>query len=188
MADSIPRSRPRLRDLFNRQGNDIIGFFSEFVPLVDSTISLRVLLAYVFFELERGQSLTLYLGARKIQRTDADLTWKALNNQHITRETFLKFFNTIYSFDLPQTVIEIIKPAEKTRDKLMHGKDVAEAEVRGAIARVIQYSKAINDLMDSKNIHFHPFSADLRGFAGRCESLEKATSRWILKGMGFEIR
>ena len=187
MPINIPPSRPGLRNLFNTLGSDITGFYSEFNDLVDSTLPLHVLLAYVFFRLEQGQLLALYLGSRKLQRTDSELTWKALDSQRIDRETFLTYFETIYSFPIPQPIREIIVPAEKIRDRLMHGKIVTDPNLREAIARPLYYSLEINNLIAQKINGLRPFVSDLRGVIGRLESLDKPTSRWILKGMGFQL-
>ncbi|MGE0294996.1 MAG: hypothetical protein AB7P97_21830 [Hyphomonadaceae bacterium] len=181
------RSRPGLRNLFDACDEDVKSFFAEFRSLVDSGFSLNLVLAYAFFRLEQGQIQALYCGTRKLHKTDADLTWTALDTQHITRDAFRKYFETIFGLALPRDVIEIIDPAETTRDRLMHGKDIDEAELREAISRVLHYATAMNRFLDDRRVGFRPFTGDLRGFVGRLESLDKATSRWILKGMGFNI-
>ena len=187
MPITIPPSRPGLKNLFNTLGDDITGYYSEFNNIIDSTLSLHVLLAYMFFRLEQGQLLTLYLGSRKLQKTDSELTWKALDSQQIKRESFLTYFETIYSFPIPQHVREIIVPAERIRDRLMHGKDVTDANLREAITRPLYYSLEMNNLAAQKMNGLRPFVPDLRGAVGRLDSLDKSTSRWILKGMGFQL-
>jgi len=67
----------------------------------------------------------------------------------------------------------------------MHGKAVDEPSMRDAIYLVLKYVADLNTLVgDEKKLGFRPFS-DRRGFAGRQKSLDKAATRWILKGMGF---
>jgi hypothetical protein len=158
-----------------------------FRRLVESDFSLEVLLAYTFLRLEQGQHMALYCGARKLHKTDGELTWRAIDSQHMIREGFHKYFETIYGAALPQDVRDIITPAEKIRDRVMHGKGLDPAELREAISRTLQYADHINRFLDQRNVGFRPFCGDLRGFVGRLESMDKATSRWVLKGMGFQI-
>jgi len=187
MPIEIARSRPGLRNLFDTFDNDIKTYFDEFRALVDSTFSLHVLLAYCFFRLEQGQRITLFCGARKLHKTDSELTWKAIDGHYMSRENFQRFFEVIFSAGIPAPIQEIIKPAEDIRDRLMHGRGLDEGEVREAISRVLHYASAINGFLDSRNAGFRTFVGDLRGFVGRLEALDKSTSRWILKGMGFQL-
>ena len=183
----IAASRPGLRNLFDKMDPDIGAFFDEFRALVESDFSLQVVLAYVFLRLEQGQHVALYCGARRLHKTDGELTWRALDSQHMLRDTFHKYFEAIYGAALPQGVRDIINPAEKIRDRLMHGKDFDSGELREAISRTLQYADHLNRFLDGRNVGFRPFCGDLRGFVGRLESMDKATSRWILKGMGFQL-
>jgi hypothetical protein len=185
MTIDIARSRPGLRNLFDGFDEDIKAYFWEFRALVESDFSLQVILAYSFFRLEQGQRTALFCGARKLHKTDSDLTWKAIDGHHMSRENFQRFFETIFGVAIPTDIQDVIKPAENIRDKLMHGRGLDEGEIREAICRVLHYADRINELLDSSSAGFRPFVGDLRGFVGRLEALDKSTSRWILKGMGF---
>jgi len=187
MVIEIARSRPGLRNLFDGFDENIRAYFSEFRGLVDSAFSLDVVLAYVFFRLEQGQRMTLYCGARKLHKTDSELTWNAIDTQHLTREAFQKCFESVYGVPIPPALLDIIVPAEKIRDRLMHGRDLDDAGLREAISRVLYFADGINQFLEAQKVGFRPFVGDLRGFVGRLDSLEKPTSRLILKGMGFQI-
>jgi len=186
MPLEIARSRPGLRNLFDGYDDNIRNYFSEFRTLVDSQFSLEVLLAYSFFRLEQGQRIALYCGARRLHKTDSDLTWRAIDGQHMIREVVQKFFQTIFGEALPRDTQEIIEPAEKIRDRLMHGRGLDESEVREAVSRVLYYAQQMNEFIQAR-AGFRPFVGDLRGFVGRLEAQDAATSRWILKGMGFNL-
>ncbi len=187
MTIEIARSRRGLRNLFDTFNEDVKAFFSEFGPLVESDFTLQVILSYTFFRIEQGQHVTLFCGARKLHKTDADLTWQAIDSQHMTRDSFQRYFANIFGVALPGDVREIITPAETTRDRLMHGKTVSEPLLRDAISRTLHYADQLNRFLETCNVGFRPFCGDLRGFVGRLESLDKSTSRWILKGMGFGL-
>jgi hypothetical protein len=106
----------------------------------------------------------------------------------MTRDAFVDFFQKIFGFPIDDDTADCIAKAEKIRDLLMHGKDVSEPQKREAISRVLHYAERMNTLIATKpSIGFRPFTPDLRGVIGRLEAQDKNTSRWILKGMGFQI-
>ena len=188
MPIAIPASRPRLRKLYDTLPPEARGFFGEVPGLLDADLSLDIVLAYVFFRVEQGQHLTLYCGARKLHKTESTLTWQALDDHHMTRDEFRSLFKTIYGFPIHKDTLDCIARAETIRDRVMHGKRVTEADKREAIARVLQYASLMNQQVSvTEAAGFKPFSKDLRGFAGRLPHLDKATTRWILKGMGFSV-
>ena len=188
MTVEIAKSRRGLRNLYDSLPVEVRGFFAEIPGLLDSKASFDIILAYVFFRMEQGQHQTLYCGARKLHKTESSLTWQALNVHHMTRDSFLDMFKTIFGFTVDATTMKCIAKAENIRDRVMHGKRVSDADGREAISRVLQYAHRMNYLIaDQKHVGFRPFVHDLRGFTGRLESLDKSTTRWILKGMGFNM-
>ena len=68
---------------------------------------------------------------------------------------------------------------------VMHGKQASDALLRNAIARVLEYAEAVNAQLLS-GFALEPFGS-LKGFAGRAKKLDKRTSRFMLKGMGFGL-
>lgn len=74
---------------------------------------------------------------------------------------------------------------ESTRDKVMHGSEPTEAVMRRAIADVLDYAKEFNEFVKTLAV-FPPFG-DLRGFHGRGSRLNPATTRLVLKGLGFNL-
>lgn len=183
-----PKSKKGLIAFYNAMPSELKAFFPELPQLVNGGFSLDVSLAYVFFRLEKGQRLALFCGARKLHQTESTLTWKAIDSHELTRAGFRELFTTIFGYDLNKQASEDIKGAEAIRDDLMHGREVSEAKKREAIALALDYAKAMNTLVGvTKKSGFKPFSGDLRGFVGRLSSLDKSTTRWILKGMGFKL-
>jgi len=76
--------------------------------------------------------------------------------------------------------------AEKTRDRVVHGKDVTDSELRGAIADVLEYAEKFNaEVNDTAG--FRPLG-NMRGFKGRAEPLDKRTTKWLMRGLGFGIQ
>jgi hypothetical protein len=189
MTIPIPKSRPGLKKLYEGLSGEVKGFFFDIPALVKSNFSLDIILAYVFFRLEQGQHQALYCGARKLHKTESDLPRTPIDVQHMTRDTYCKMFENIFGFSIDDNTLNSIKKAEEIRDRLMHGKAVSEPDKRAAISRVLNYAERINVLIHNKHgCGFKPYDPDLRGFTGRLERLDKSTTRWILKGMGFSIR
>ncbi len=184
----LPKTKKGLLAFYNSMPREVQAFFADVPHLVSGGFSLDVSLAYIFFRLEKGQRLALFCGARKLHKTESSLTWKAIDSHELTRNGFRELFRTIFGYDLSEQASGDIKRAEAIRDDLMHGRDVSEAKKREAIALALDYARAMNNLVaNTKKSGFKPYSSDLRGFVGRLASLDKATTRWILKGMGFKL-
>jgi hypothetical protein len=142
-----------------------------------------VSLAYIFFETEKAQNRVLYGGVVKLHRGNAKTVENLVYAAHIKRESFLTLFRNVFDKELSQPVVSKLKVAEKTRDKLLHGKKVTDASLREAIADVLDYADAMNNELDIL-AGFKPFG-DMRGFKGRKEALDAKTTRWLMKGLGF---
>jgi hypothetical protein len=104
-----------------------------------------------------------------------------LDSLHITRDSFLKHYETVFGQAMPAPTVAKLKFAERVRDKTVHGKTVSDADFRQAIVDVIDYAASFNTHVDSR-AGFEPFG-DMRGFKGAGQPLEKTTTRWLLKGL-----
>ena len=105
----------------------------------------------------------------------------------MSRANFQKYFQTVFGVAIPQSIQDIVEPAEDRRDRLMHGRNLGDPQVREAISRVVNYANELNVFLDSRRVGFRPFCADLRGFVWDEQVLEPGTSRRVLKGMGFDL-
>ncbi len=188
MAVQIPKTRKGIKKLHASSPVEVQSFFADLPALIDSAFSLEIVLAYVFFRVEYGQRLTLYCGARKLHKTESSLTWKAIDAHDLTRKGFKELFQTIYGFAVSKAAADSLADAVGIRDRLMHGKGLTDREKREAVSKVLHYAEQMNELIAvRKTLGFRPFCGDLRGFVGRLGVLDKSTTRWILKGMGFTI-
>ncbi|MDH5542032.1 MAG: hypothetical protein OEY64_03610 [Nitrospinota bacterium] len=182
---SGPTRTDGLRTYFGNKSDYVRNFFEKVPVLIDSSLGIDIVLAYVFFRLEYGQRLILYSGVRKLHKTNSELTWDAIETHDLKRKDFMNLFKIIYGFPIKKYAKDDLKIAEKFRDYLMHGKDIKTTQMIEAIGRVLDYSSKINEQVDQK-CGFKPFS-NLRGLTGAGKSLDKSTSRWVLKGMGFNL-
>lgn len=170
---------------FGRCSTEVKGYFPHLPKLVEQ-FPLDVCLAYMFARMEQGQNLALYCGIVKVHKADATLAWQGIQSHHITRDEFRKKFRVVFSADPAKAAQKDLAVAEKVRDAVMHGKSVNDAQKRDAVAAVFWYAEEINKQLDSV-AGFKPFRPSLKGFKGRARSLDKNTTRWILKGMGFDL-
>ncbi len=161
---------------------DVKKYF-DLLPQLIKDYPHSVSLAYVFFQTEKAQNRVLYGGVVKLHRGNASTVENLVSAAHITRESFILLFKNIFDRELPQTIATKIKVAEKTRDKLLHGKKVTDASLREAISDVLDYAESVNTEIDSL-AGFKPFG-DMRGFKGRRETLDPKTTKWLMKGLGF---
>lgn len=168
-----------------RDCSDEVRIFFEYLPKLIDEFPMHVCLAYVFSRMELGQNMALYCGAVKIFRANSEIAKSAVGAHHMTREGFVQLYNIIYGFDLPETAAKDLIVAERTRDQIMHGKNTTDEKIRNAIARVLEYAEEVNSHL-SAEYKIKPFGP-LKGFSGRAKKLDKKTTRFMLKGMGFSI-
>lgn len=164
---------------------EVKSYFNSLPSLVDQS-QYEVAIAYLFLMTERAQNRTIYGGVVKLHRANTKLAERVVNQQHLTRNGFHLLFKNIFGHDLPSETNAKIKKAEGVRDKVVHGKKVTDSQMRQAIADILEYAEAMNQEIQ-KSAGFKPFG-DMRGYKGRAESLDTRTSRWLLKGLGFEIK
>ena len=157
--------------------------YFEHLPSLIEKYPREVTLAYVFSRIEGGQNRALYCGVVKLHRAHGEVAAGILETHHLTRVGFVDHFKVIFGAPLDPNITAKIKFSEKIRDKVVHGKSVNDAEMRKAIVEALDYADDLNSFI-SKIADFRPFG-DLRGFKGRGKPLEKSTTRWLLKGLGF---
>ena len=110
---------------------------------------------------------------------------KISDNQFYSSD-FAEKYNAIFGARPPAAAQNELSQAEAVRDAVMHGKGATDVELRNAIADVLLYAEAVNSDLE-KRAGFCPFCPDLRGVKGRAQPLDKSTTRWLLKGMGFTM-
>jgi len=183
MAHAI-KSKNGLQKAYSRAPAGILGYFKHMPQRLDA-FPYTVCLAYAFAQLELAQNMALYCGVVKIYRADAELARRAVGTHHMTREGFADLYKVVFGVDLPQSAASALKTAEETRDHVMHGKPTTDDRLRNAIARVLEFAEAINQQLKGC-CGVEPFG-ELRGFAGAARKLDKRTTRFMLKGMGFAM-
>jgi len=179
------RSLVGLKKLYKKSPKEVRQHFEHLPSLLDN-YPLEVALGYVFHRLELGQNMSLYCGVVKCHRANTTVATRAINSHHMTRRNFGELYKTVFAVDLPAQAREDLKAAEKTRDTIMHGGSASPAGLRNAIGRVLEFATAVNKQLSS-SCRLTPFCGYWRGFAGRLEKLDKRTTRFMLKGMGFAI-
>jgi hypothetical protein len=157
--------------------------YLEHFPSLTKSYPWDVVITYLFGRVELAQNMTIYCGCVKCHRVDTELAKIAVNNQHMTREGFKSLFKSIFGKPIPKEISTKLDLAEDIRDKILHGKSVTEADKRKAALDLIHYAEMFNNKMQ-EIAGFRPFGS-LQGFKGRGQSLDKSTSRWVLKGIGF---
>jgi len=183
MAKQI-KTKVGLLKIFNGCSDRVKSYFEHLPKLLDN-FPLEVTLAYCFARLELGQNMALYCGVVKLHRANTEIASSVVSTHQMTRPGFLKLYQTVFGFDLPKAAATSLKTAEDTRDTVMHGKRTSDDRLRNAIARVLEYSDAMNSQLNQK-CGLRPFG-NLRGFAGRMVKLDPRTTRFMLKGMGFTL-
>lgn len=167
---------------FNAAPERVRKYFPDFVDLV-SNYDWEVPISYVFSRIEQAKRLTIYCGIVKLHWCDASLTWRLVNEDHMARGRFKDLFKIVFGRKIPDHLKIKLENGEKVRDKIAHGISWTPAEARDALVNVIDFASGFNEFV-YKQAGFRPFG-DLRGYKGRKEPLSKATTKWILRGMGI---
>lgn len=167
---------------YNKAPPEVQSYFDA-IPGLVKDYSWEVCLSYQFGRVELAHNMTLYCGVVKLHKVESTLARKAVEAHHITREHFKELFETIFDKRLRPGITKKLDDASKARDKVLHGKSTTPAELRKAVVDVLDYASDFNSFVD-KNAGFMPFGP-LKGFKGRAKPLEKSTSRWVLRGVGF---
>lgn len=180
------KSKSHLKKAYDECSKEVQDYF-KYIPRLLDDFPMEVCLAYVFSRLELGQRMALYCGVVKIHKVDSELARTAVENEHMGRDTFVKFYKTIFDFKLSKSAHDHLENAAKIRNMIMHGKKTTDDNIRNAIAEAIKFAEEVNkQLYENEKSQLKPFG-NLRGFAGRLQKHDKGTSRFVLKGMGFEI-
>jgi hypothetical protein len=178
------KSKKGLKKAYAARSHEVRDYFEHLPKLLDD-FPMDVCLAYVFSRLELGQNMALYCGSVRIHKVNAEVAKNAVGTHHMTREGFIELYKTVFDCDLPKDAHTDLKSAENTRDMIMHGKGASDDKIRNAIARALEYAEEINKQLDGKH-GLKPYG-NLKGFAGKSQKLDKRTSRFLLKGLGFSI-
>ncbi len=183
---AIPHNYKAVLDLFDKQPDEIKWHFENFADLISRTLPYDVAIAYLFSRVEYAHRSTLYCGITKRYATDAILTQEIITSQHFTRKGFRTAFQAVFGETIQAPLLQLIKSAEKVRDTGMHGVVTTEKDGRQAIHDIFQYATGFNNFVEGV-ARFRPFGK-LKGFKGRKQSIDNASSRLILKGLGFSVR
>jgi hypothetical protein len=183
VADPVPGSWRGVTNRYLSCPAEVQGYY-EALPSLIENYDWDVSLGFMFIRVEKGLNNMLYCGARKLHRAHSEVARRFVDKHHMTRKEFRNLFKNVFGEHVPSALTTLIQEAEAVRDKVVHGKNVTDADHRKAIVRVLEYSEDMNDLVQ-RLAEFKPFTTDLRGFAGRGDALDERTTSWLMKGLGF---
>ena len=183
---SEPTSYRAVLKRYERSTSNVKGYFSELPDLLTDGYPYEVSLAYMYLEAEHAHNRALYCGVVKLHAAEKEVADKVVNSQHLSRKEFLALYRAVFGKAFPEGLGKKFEKAARTRDKVVHGKKVSDSEMRQAHVDIIEYAESVNIKLQSV-AGFEPFG-DLRGFKGKVKSLEKGTTRWLLKGTGFSVQ
>jgi len=162
--------------------DEVLSYFEPSYGLLSDNYHYKVVISYLFVRLENAHREALYYGALK-HGVDKDLARGAIDRIDLTRNGFRELFLVIYGYKISRAMIEKIKRAEKTRDDILHGRKVSNDRYPEAVLDVFGYFSDLNVLTYDKSQIW--LAGDKRGMLGARVVHSRATSRWILKGMGL---
>lgn len=177
------KSKIGLKKQFELLPEQTRTYLSGVETLFEEPKSFGVALAFLFMKIEEGQHRALKCGLIRIHKCNSAKVDDALEKQHFTRLYFKTVFKNVFGKDVDKAAIEAISLAEKTRDRLIHGKNPNAADLRGSVSKAFTYIEALGKQVETETKK-NPFG-DLRGLAGKATLMEAVPTFWLLKGMGF---
>jgi len=182
---TTPKSYKGILKHFHAKDKVIQQFMEHLPSLLESNYPFDVALSYLFSRLELGQNIIIYASIRKKYKTDTRVTEVAIENWDSTKDTFESRFEIVFGKPVPTAIMAAKKAAQRVRNKVMHGKSVSEPEKRAAIAEGLDYAQSLNTLVMSE-LRFEPFGK-ITGITGAAPAMDASATRFLLKGMGFNI-
>ena len=148
---------------------------------------LAAALAYAFHRLEVAHRRALFLGLVRLHGVGPELARRATENEHLSREHFQRLFREVLRAPLPAEARTLLDVATGVRDDLVHGKQVRPASLRKALMAVTAYACELHGFCVEGEPGLSPFREDVHGLVPPADRrLTNATSRFVLRGMGFE--
>jgi hypothetical protein len=175
-----------LNKFYEKRTQEVKGYFDHLPDIIGNDLPYEISLAYVFLKCEQAQNRALYGAVVKLHRGRKDFVSRVMNYQHLTRDGYKEIYKNVLGASISDDTAKKLKEAEKTRDKVIHGKDVPDNDLREAIADVLEYAEMFNsEVYDIAG--FKPFGS-MKGFKGRADSLDNRTTKWVMRGLGFGVK
>jgi len=172
---------------FNKLPEKTRDYYEHFPSLLNDSL-LDVSIAYLFMGIERAHFRALHCGLTVKHKADAAVTDAVLTRQRISRRDFEKFFKAVFGEKVEAGTLRKLREAEKIRDKVIHGREPTDAENKRAIIGALEYIKGFVKQIEKNHKLLNPFGP-LKGVGGLKKTrLPKTTTRWVLKGMGFDVK
>ncbi len=184
MAEPVPRSWRGVVNRYKTCSDEIQAYFTGIPTLIES-FDWEVSLGFMFTRVEKAHNRMLYCGAVKQHKAHTEVARNFVDRHHMTRKEFRRLFKNVFGKPIKAPLQSMIEEAETVRDKVVHGKDASAEDKRKAIVRILEYAEGMNDFVNDI-AGFKPFTNDLRGFTGRRSALDKSTTSWLMRGLGFE--
>lgn len=178
----IPNARA-LQAHFGAKPRYLREFFWHMPGLIQASETFEIALAYSFLRTELAQNRMLYGGAVRLYQAHSEVAQSLVDAQHLTRSTFKELYKNTFGKIISGGVDTHFKNAQRVRNRIIHGKRVQTPDIRNALAEIFDYASGLDGEVCAI-ANFHPFG-DMRGIRGRQGSLNKKTTRWLMKGLGY---
>lgn len=184
MPEPVPKNWRGVVKRYEGCSEEVQSYFANIPNLVEN-YDWETSLGFMFIRVEKAHNTMLYCGATKLHKANIEIARNLVDKHHITRKEFRRLFKNVFGKPVESSLSNVLKEAEAVRDKVVHGKKTTDADNRKAIVRVLEYAEGMNVFVSDIS-GFKPFTNDLRGFKGLAGALDKSTTGWLMKGLGFE--
>ncbi|NNE36590.1 MAG: hypothetical protein HKN13_15255 [Rhodothermales bacterium] len=155
------------------------------VPSLIEQYKPEVAVGYVFDCASAAHNATIVAGLVTKHKAHRAVAREVAVFQECAWDEFHYEYQTVFGSVIPEAVSILFGEANELRRALLSGKRVSSKDQCGLIIQMLQYADALDEFVYA-DARIHPF-ADLSSAKPRGSSLDKSSTRWVLKGMGFPI-
>lgn len=160
------------------------------VLLTNDDIEWDVAVSYAFSIIEYARRYTLYMALVRKWNVNAVLAWETVQSEELKDDQFWELMEDVLEKKFSKDLKNMLRDAKLVRNKIMHGhNDPSVAARRKAIGAAFDFLGKFGNAIE-KQAGFYPFGSKkgLLSVGKGGKRHDAATSRLILKGLGFKTQ
>lgn len=181
---ALSATKQHVIDVFNASSKRTQEYFRHVPNLIEQFVP-EVAVGYVFDRTAAAHNGVIVAGLVVKHKAHRDVAREIAVFQECAWEEFHYEYQTVFGNVIPEAISQQYIYANEKRRALLAGKRVSSKDQCEVIEVILQYADTLDEFV-AKNSRLHPFS-DLSKAKPRGNALDKESTRWVLKGMGFPM-
>ncbi len=181
---ALSASKQSVIDVFNGTTARTQEHFRYVLSLIEQ-YKPEVALGYMFDRVAQSHNQLIVAGLVLKHKAHRDVAREVAAFHECTWDEFHYEYQTVFGAVIPEAAADLYIAANEQRRAFMSGKRVSSKDQSIVVENLLKYADAFDEAVWA-DARLHPFS-DLSKTKPRGSSLDKDSTRWVLKGMGFPI-